>query len=134
MITLQGMAPLLQVYDMPTSLRFYCDLLDFQVIQDSGNGNESDWVLMKRDGIELMLNTAYEKPFRPTQADSKRIETHQDITLYFGCPNINDMYNQLIDRGLSINKPQTTGYGWKAITFTDPDGYGLCFHWPEKDN
>ena len=33
-LQIDGMAPLLQVFDMPTSLRFYRDVLGFEVISD----------------------------------------------------------------------------------------------------
>ena len=34
-IEVQGLAPLLQVFDMPTSIRFYRDLLGFTVVTTS---------------------------------------------------------------------------------------------------
>ena len=51
---LRGMAPLLQVFDMPTAIRFYRDLLGFELIGASGADEHSDWVLLRRSGIELM--------------------------------------------------------------------------------
>ena len=32
-IEVRGLAPLLQVYDMPTSIHFYRDLLGFELVQ-----------------------------------------------------------------------------------------------------
>ena len=64
-IDLQGMAPLMQVFDMPTSLKFYRDILGFKVVQSSGEGDNVDWVLLELNKIELMLNSAYEKEYRP---------------------------------------------------------------------
>ncbi len=34
-IPIQGMTTLLQVFDMPTSLAFYCDVLGFEVFNSS---------------------------------------------------------------------------------------------------
>ncbi len=34
-LDIRGLAPLLQVYDMPTSVRFYRDLLGFEVVMTS---------------------------------------------------------------------------------------------------
>lgn len=124
------MAPLLQVFDMPTSLHFYRDILGFNVVQSSGQGDDVDWVLLKLNDIELMLNTAYEKPRRPSTPDAQRKAAHGDTTLYFGCPDTDAAYAYLIARGLDIKKPEITGYGWKALSIIDPDGYHLCFHYP----
>jgi catechol 2,3-dioxygenase-like lactoylglutathione lyase family enzyme len=130
---LQGMAPLLQVYDMPASLQFYRDILGFEIVSSSGDGDDVDWVLLKYGDIELMLNTLYEKPVRPQGRDLTRQAIHEDIVLYFGCPDIDSAYEYLSGKHVEVKKPQVTGYGWKAINFKDPDGYPLCFHWPLKE-
>ncbi len=61
----EGLCPLIQVFDMPASLRFYRDLLGFQVEMQSAPGDDCDWALLRRDEANLMLNTAYEAPDRP---------------------------------------------------------------------
>jgi glyoxylase I family protein len=132
-LNLEGIAPLLQVFDMPTSLNFYRDILGFKIIQSSGQGDDVDWVLLKLNNIELMLNTAYEKPIRPTMPDLKRKAAHSDTILYFGCPDIDAAYAILAGKGLDIRKPEITGYGWRALNMHDPDGYHLCFHYPIQE-
>jgi catechol 2,3-dioxygenase-like lactoylglutathione lyase family enzyme len=129
---IQGLAPLLQVFDMPVAIGFYRDVLGFDVVQASGEGDDVDWVLLKLNSIELMLNTAYEKPDRPPEPDELRITAHTDTSLYFGHPDIDKLYNFLLSKGMHLKKPQITGYGWKAIYLLDPDGYLLCFHWPAE--
>lgn len=129
-IDLQGMAPLIQVFDMPISLKFYRDILGFKIVQSSGEGDDVDWVLLELNKIELMLNTAYEKEHRPAKPDQLRIAAHADTTLYFGCPDIDAAYKYLHNSGVDLKEPSITGYGWKAINFKDPDGFEICFHWP----
>lgn len=129
-VNIKGMAPLLQVFDMPTSIKFYRDILGFKVAANSGNGDDTDWVLLKLNDVELMLNTAYEKHERPAARDEVRINNHSDITIYFGCPDIEDAYNNLSNKIIDLKKPVITQYGWKALHLKDPDGYSLCFHWP----
>ena len=57
-----GLVPLLQVYDMPTSVRFYRDKLGFEMVSTSPPMGEDyfHWCLLRLDQAELMLNTAYE--------------------------------------------------------------------------
>ena len=130
---LRGFAPLLQVFDMPAAVRFYRDMLGFEVSQRSGEGDDVDWMLLENGPIQLMLNTAYEKEFRPESPDPLRIRSHADLTLYFGCPEIDNAYAHLQLNGISVDPPATTGYGWYAIDFNDPDGYHICFHWPKTN-
>lgn len=130
---LQGMAPLLQVFDMPASLHFYRNVLGFDVVQSSGEGDDVDWVLLKLNETEIMLNTAYEKSMRPTVPDLSRKAAHSDTVLYFGCPDVDNAYAYLTRKGIEVKQPEVTGYGWKALNLVDPDGYHLCFHWPLKD-
>ncbi|WP_221452860.1 VOC family protein [Mucilaginibacter sp. FT3.2] len=128
--TISGMAPLIQVFDMPTSLRFYRDVLGFKVAASSGEGDDVDWVLFKLNEIEFMLNTAYEKSDRPATPDSSRTEAHNDTSFYFGCPHTDALYSHLQNNGINADKPAITKYNFKALHVKDPDGYLLCFHWP----
>ena len=73
-IEIRGMAPLLQVFDMPTSIAFYRDVLRFEVVTTSKpRGEHFDWALLRLNGVELMLNTAYEEDARPPAPDPARI-------------------------------------------------------------
>jgi predicted enzyme related to lactoylglutathione lyase len=130
MIDLKGIAPLLQVFDMPKSLKFYRDVMGLHVVQSSGEGDDVDWVLLRGFDIDLMLNTAYEKPERPEKPDPQRIEAHSDTILFFGCPDLDAAYRKIKEKGLEVNEPEITGYGWKALNIIDPDGYHVCMHWP----
>ncbi len=67
-INISGMAPLLQVFDMPASLGFYRDVLGFEVVQDSGNGDDSSWVWLRLNDADLMLNDQYEPGAVPDAA------------------------------------------------------------------
>ena len=128
-IDIRGMAPLLQVFDMPTSLAFYRDVLGFEPVS-SPDPEHEDWVLLRRGGYELMLNTAYEAPDRPPTPDPARVAAHMDTALFFGCPDVDAAYAHLRARGLEVKEPVVRDYGMKQVYVTDPDGYNICFQWP----
>lgn len=133
MIEVQGMAPLLSVFDMPTSIKFYCDGLGCQVVSTDGRPSpDFEWVLLNLNGVELMLNTAYDEPDRPPQPDPARIAAHQDVTLYFGCQDVDAVYDHLLTNGISAKAPKVAHYGMKQLHITDPDGYLLCFQHEAK--
>jgi len=129
-----GLAPMLHVFDMPASLKFYRDILGFTIVMSSEPNDETNWVLLRLNDVELMLNTQYEKENRPRVPDEERIIMHHDTYLYFGCEDTDALYQHLKSKGVELNKPEITVYNWKAINFKDPDGYGLCFHWPLPNN
>ncbi len=128
--TIEGMAPLLQVFDMPASLAFYRDILGFERVDDSGAGDASDWVWLQLQGVHLMLNTAYEADARPTAPDAARIAAHRDTGLFFNCRDVDAAYAYLLSKGLRPEPPQIQSYGMKQLYLTDPDGYVLCFQCP----
>lgn len=128
-ISIRGMVPLLQVFDMPTSLAFYRDVLGFSVTQQSRPGDSPDWVLLEGGGTELMLNTAYEAEERPPAPDARRVAAHEDTGLFFGCPDVDQACAYFREKGVSVGAPVVAPYGMKQLWVRDPDGYQLCFQW-----
>jgi len=129
-VDIHGVAPLLQVFDMPTSLRFYRDLLGFAVWGSSEPGDKCDWCGLRLNGAEVMLNTAYEADKRPPAPDPKRLATHEDTWLFFGCKDLDAAYQHLRAHGVELEPPHVASYGMRQLWFKDPDGYGVCLQWP----
>ena len=67
-----GLTPLIQVFDMPASMRFYCDVLGFRVVETNAGEPPYDWMLLQRNNDEIMLNTMYEADDRPPATDPAR--------------------------------------------------------------
>jgi glyoxylase I family protein len=130
-IDIRGMTPLLQVFDMSTSLNFYCDVLGFEIVQTDSNTTapNHNWVWLRRNEIDLMLNTAYEAETRPRVPDSLRIATHGDTGLFFGAPDVDAIYAHLRAKGIDAKEPHVAPYGMKQLYVRDPDGFGICFQW-----
>jgi glyoxylase I family protein len=127
-----GFATLIQVFDMPTSLAFYRDVLGFEVVSEVPDDGRCDWVMLKLHGSELMLNTAYEAQDRPSVPDPARVAAHRDTALFFGCEDVDVAYAALRDRGVKTKAPVVTGYGMKQLYFKDPDGYEICLQHPAQ--
>jgi glyoxylase I family protein len=129
-INIQSMCPLLQVFDMPRSLGFYREVLGFEMVSDSGNGDDSSWVWLRRGDVNLMLNDQYEPGEVPDGPPTERILWHGDTCLYFACPDVEAAYLSLKDHGLKVEPPRVAPYGMKQLYLSDPDNYGICFQWP----
>lgn len=134
-LELRGVVPLLWVYDMPTSIRFYRDTLGFEILATSPVLGEDryDWAMLGLSQGRFMLNNKFESdeelPARPLfSAASQR-----DVWLYFDCPDVENVYATLRATGLNIQKPSVTYYGMNQTFIYDPDGYRLCFQSPLKN-
>lgn len=125
-IGVSGTVTLLQVFDMATSLRFYRDLLGFEVIGRSDPSDDCGWAWLRLGDAEVMLNTAYDDGERPPSPDPGRIEAHRDTMLFFGCSDLDGAWEHLHAKGIEATKPKTAPYGMRQVFFEDPDGYGLC--------
>ena len=132
---MRGLCPLISVFDMPRSLRFYRDVLGFGEVAKSGQGDDVDWVWLRHGGgdANLMLNTAYDSDERPTSPDPARVRTHGDTILYLGCEDLDQAYRHLVEHGVSAEPPEVAPYGMKQVYATDPDGYKVCFQWSTGD-
>src|SRR5215471_2489120 len=129
-IQVHGLAPLLSVFDMPTAIKFYCEGLGFELAGTDGKPAPNfDWVLLRLNGSEIMLNTAYDEGERPPAPDPGRIAVHQDVAIYFACPDVDGAYAHLRRKGIDAKEPRIAPYDMKQLYLTDPDGYVLCFQW-----
>ncbi len=126
-IEIEGMAPLIQVFDMPRSLAFYRDILGFEIVSDSGKGDDSSWVWLRLNGTDLMLNDQYEQGSVPPEPPPERTKWHNDTCLYFGCSDPDAAYDYLKSKGIELDPPKIAPYGMKQLYVHDPDGYNLCF-------
>jgi glyoxylase I family protein len=125
-IEMRSLCPLIQVFDMDTSLHFYCDLLGFEIVQKAERGG---WAWLRHGDAELMLNTAYDDGERPESPEPARLAGHEDTGLFIGCPDVDGTYEHLRSKGLDVSQPKVARYGMKQMYLTDPDGFGICFQW-----
>jgi catechol 2,3-dioxygenase-like lactoylglutathione lyase family enzyme len=130
-IEVRGVCTLVLVFDMPTSLKFYRDVLGFEVVatNDDDAGDFVDWCHLRLGKTDLMLNGMYEAGDRPPVPDKARAAVHSDVCLYFGCPDVDAAYRHLRAKGLDVKEPRVAPYGMKQLYLLDPDGYNLCFQW-----
>ena len=132
---IRGVTPLPQVFDMVEALAFYRDRLGFDVGAaspevDTPEGRLSHWMWLRRDGANIMLNTAYDEGERPGRRDKARWVGHADAGLFFDCADVDALYVEQSERGVTADPPQTAPYGMRQLYVRDPDNYVLCFQQP----
>jgi glyoxylase I family protein len=124
-----GLTPLISVWDMPTSLAFYRDLLGFTVFfaspeVDTAEGCFSHYMWLKFGAADIMLNTQYDSNERPTQPPPK---IPKEAIFYIHCSDVDLAHRELSARGLKAKPPTLAGYGLKLFSVEDPDGYTIVF-------
>ncbi|HLY40681.1 MAG TPA: VOC family protein [Terracidiphilus sp.] len=133
-IEVNGVAPLVQVFNMPRSIHFYRDVLGFTVTGRSramsSNPDDVNWAMLALSNATVMLNTAYDPKDVPAAPDAARWSGHGDTCLYFGCQDVDGAYQHLKTLGVELDPPKVALYGMKQLYLTDPDGFGICFQWP----
>jgi glyoxylase I family protein len=125
-IQVDEVTTLLEVFDLPTSSRVYCDVLGFKLVA----GDDTWWCMLELGKSTIMLNTAYEDHERPSTPDPGRARGHGDTSLYFSCPDPNAVYAHLREKGWKASDPEVTTYGMRQVSTKDPDGFRLFFQCP----
>jgi glyoxylase I family protein len=124
-----GLTPLIGVFDMPTALAFYRDVLGFAVVAaspevETAEGRFSHWMWLRFGNAEIMLNTMYDSNERPPHPPEKR---SNDTVFYIGCADVDLAYRELTSRGMKAEHPKVAPYGLKLFSVKDPDDHTLVF-------
>jgi glyoxylase I family protein len=130
-----GVVALLWVYDMPTSVRFYRDVLGCEIVTTSPVIGEDyfHWAMLRLGKAQFMLNAIFESnDARTPQPNRAQATSPRDVWLYFDCPDVDATYNELRHRNAAVEEPAVTFYGMKQASLLDPDGYKLVFQSPAK--
>jgi len=132
-IEVNGICTLISVFNMPRSLAFYRDVLGFEIVSDSGNGDDSSWVWIRLNNADLMLNDQYEPGNVPDAPPADRQKWHHDTCLYFGA-DPDAVYEYLRSKNIELKPPKDAPYGMRQLYLNDPDGYNICFQQPAKND
>ena len=131
-IEIEGIAPLIFVFDMPASVHFYRDILGFELVNHAPEYSEGlfHWAMLRSNGVTFMLNTAYDEGKAPEKRVPARVHAHGDTQFYFDCANVDAAYHHFLANGIEVKPPTVARYGFKQLHLKDPDGYHICLQHP----
>ena len=108
-VRFEGIQPILRVEDMPTSLRFYVDLLGFS----NASWGTDDFTSINRSGGAIYL--------------CRGNQGRGGAWLWIGVDDVQQLHEELKERGVPI-RLAPTNYPWALeMHVEDPDGNVLRF-------
>ena len=110
------------VKDMPTMIKFYRDVLGFEIKEDLNTSN----VYLKKDGTLFLLygRNDFEKMTNQKFEYVKGLNGHSELALYVDTfEEVDVEYNKAISKGAtSVLAPTTEPWGQRTCYIADPEG------------
>jgi len=117
-VTLNFVAPVLRVSDLPRSISYYRDRLGFEI----DFSYEGFYASVSRDGCRVHLKCA-----ERDRRDQVAFETAQHLDVCFGISNAEALASHFVSSGADLSVPlRSMPYGHELYV-RDPDGYILGF-------
>lgn len=117
MPSLQRLTPMLRTWDLPGTLAFYLQSLDFVVTSQAPG-----WAALARDGIALMVSGP--------NGQSGDVAPAFTGSLYFQVDDVDALWASLPATRKVCYPPETFGYGMREFGIYDNNGYLLQFGTP----
>ncbi len=112
----------IMVKDMPAMVRFYRDVLGFEIKEDENTSN----VYLKKDGTLFMLygRSDFEKMTSRKYEYVKDLNGHTEMALYVDTfEEVDKAYSEVISKGaVSVLAPEKEPWGQRTCYIADPEG------------
>lgn len=110
------------IKDMPTMVRFYRDVLDFEIKEDE---NASNVYLVKDETLFLLYRrTDFEQMAKRSFSYASGINGHYEIALSVeNYAAVDDTFQKVVSKGaVPILEPTTEPWGQRTCYIADPEG------------
>ena len=121
-VRLESMCVMLLAADVPACVKFYTELLGFQVTGSAPNLGRSGWASLEQGGVRLMLASPAYIP------DSPLTDGRQTQAMYYFYPeDLQKLHRQLRAKGGQPSAITERAYGMSEFELVDPAGHVLVF-------
>jgi uncharacterized glyoxalase superfamily protein PhnB len=119
------LTPNLVVKDMDKTIRFYRDVLGFEVLMTAPEKEPFDWAMMKMGNVEIMFQTR--QSLGGEMAAFKEIPVGGSFTLYIDVANVEGLYETVKGKATVEKALHDTFYGTREFVIRDCNGYVMVF-------
>ena len=109
--------PMLPVNSLPLSVKFYCEMLGFEVEK---RNDDWGWAMLRFDDCRLMLD----------QSIDAHPGNSRDAIVYLYPDDVVEYHKRVRANGLVVPELDITFYGLREFRITDPDGNRLWIGQP----
>lgn len=117
------MVPMLICDDTQDSIRFYSDVLGFEVTDRMDNVGKSGWAALSLGNTRLMLASP---DYLPTAQKTKDGRFSQAI-YYFYPEDVEQLHSDIREKGYKVSDLALRFYGMNEFEMVDPSGHMLIF-------
>lgn len=119
---IKELIPILICADVQASIRFYCDVLGFEVVNEMKDVGRTGWASLRNGHVGLMLGSPHYLP------EGAKIDGRFTQTVYYFYPeDVVALRDEVIARGHEATDLRVAFYGMKEFEVVDLDGHVLLF-------
>ena len=122
---LNKLTPNLMVEDVNTTLDFYRGVLGFEAVATVPEEGQFDWAMLRRDGVEVMLQTRASLGGEIPALQG--VPIGGSLTFYVDVTDLAPLYDTLKGKVEIVSDLHTTFYGAREFYVKDCNGYILGF-------
>lgn len=117
--------PNIGVRDVDETVRFYCDVLGFDLVMSVPESGPGVWAMVGSGGTFVMFEQLKSLTDECPELDADK--TPGALTFYIRVKGMGELYEKLNARGLLIRELGKTSYGTEEFSIADNNGYILTF-------
>lgn len=122
---LKKLTPNIMVEDVSRTIRFYQDVLGFQLLAKVPEEGVLDWAMLKRDDVELMVQSRLSLGSEIAPMLDKAISA--SLTFYIVTEDVKGLREQLEGKVTIVQEMHKTFYNTNEFAIEDVNGYVWAF-------